>query len=166
MDTESVLDPPSSQMLPTPPTLTLRYISLPTPLPGPDPSTVHRVVSEGMTAPCRRCLHDARPGEEVDLIAYDPFPANSVTPYRGIGPIFVHTHECPLFEGDSIPETQLKRLMSLRGYDDKHMMVAADVTEGYQLEDVSKAMLADEEVRYIMVHNAKHGCFAFKIERA
>lgn len=162
----SELTIPSSQPQPTLPTISLRYISLPSPLPGHDPNTVRLAVSEGMGAPCRRCLHDASPGEVVDLIAYDPFPSSSVTPYRGNGPIFVHAHECPIFTGDTIPDTQLRRLLSLRAYDEKHMMVASDVIEGNQLEDAGKAMLADEQVMYINVHNAKPGCFAFKIERA
>ena len=100
------------------------------------------------------------------MIGYDPFPSDSVTPYRGEGPIFVHTHDCKDFEDGVIPKRQLQRLLSLRVYDEKHMMVAADVVEGRQLEEVGGAMLADEKAKYIHVHNAKPGCFAFKVERA
>lgn len=148
------------------PPIQLRYVPLPAPIPISDPNAVRLVVSEGMGAPCRRCLLDASPGEEVNLIAYDPFPSNSVTPYRGNGPIFVHTHDCPVFKGTIIPEMQLRRLLSLRAYNEKHMMISAEVIEGSQLQTISSAILADESASYINVHNAKPGCFAFRIERA
>ncbi len=124
------------------------------------------VASEDSRAPCRRCLLDASPGEELILLAYDPFPANSLTPYRGEGPIFVHAQECNFFKNNVIPERQLRRLLSLRAYDENHMMVAAEVVPGSELESVGGAMLADEKASYVHVHNAKPGCFAFKVERA
>jgi hypothetical protein len=155
-----------TQIQASPPSIQLRYVPLPAPLPISDSNAVCFVVSEGMGAPCRRCLHDARPGEEVNLIAYDPFPSDSITPYRGNGPIFVHTHDCTIFKGSTIPERQLQRLLSLRAYNEKHNMVSAEVIEGGQLKTIGSAMLADEGVSYIHVHNAKPGCFAFKIERA
>ncbi len=127
---------------------------------------IRRVASAEMRPPCRRCLEDANPGDKVDLIAYDPFPADAVTPYRGLGPIFVHTDDCDLFTGDTVPARQLARMLSVRAFDADHMMVAAEVIEGSKLEEVSGGMLADEKARYVNVYNAKPGCFAFKIERA
>lgn len=56
--------------------------------------------------------------------------------------------------------------MSVRAFDDKHMMVAAEVVEGSELEQVAGGMLADEKAKYINVHNAKPGCFAVRVERA
>lgn len=157
---------PRSQLRPDLPPVPLRYVPLPAPLPSHQPDAVHMVAAEDLRAPCRRCLHDAEPGEEVVLLGYDPFPPNSVTPYRGEGSIFVHAHDCNVLNNDIIPERQLARLLSLRAYDEKHMMVAADVIPGSQLEIVGGAMLADEKAKYIHVHNAKPGCFAFKVERA
>ena len=60
----------------------------------------------------------------------------------------------------------MRRLMSVRAYDEKDMMVAAEVVEGSELETVAGGMLADESARYINVHNAKPGCFAVRVERA
>ena len=162
----SVSTEPPSQLRPDLPPIPLRYVPLPAPLPSPAAGAVHVVASEDLRAPCRRCLHDAEPGEEVVLLGYDPFPSDSVTPYRGEGPIFVHAHACKVLNNDIIPERQLARLLSLRAYDEKHMMVAAEVIPGSQLETVGGAMLADEKAKYIHVHNAKPGCFAFKAERA
>jgi hypothetical protein len=119
-----------------------------------------------MRPPCRRCLLDAQPGEDLHLIQYDHFPADSVSPYRGTMAIFVHAHDCGVFEGSTLPERQLGRLMSLRAFDEKHMMVAAEVVAGPELEQVAGGMLADEKAAYINVHNAKPGCFAVRVERA
>ncbi|KAJ7029531.1 hypothetical protein C8F04DRAFT_1116153 [Mycena alexandri] len=148
-------------LLPVP----LKYIPLPAPLPSLDtPITI--VASDGMRPPCRRCLLDASPGEELHLIAYDPFPVDSVTPYRGTGPIFIHAYDCGLFDGDVLPERQLRRQMSIRAYDQSHMLMAAETVDGTELEKVAGGMLADEKARYVNVHNAKPGCFAVRIERA
>jgi Protein of unknown function (DUF1203) len=143
----------------------LKYVPLPFPLPI-DANAIPLTASEGMRLPCRRCLLDAQPGEVVNLIAYDPFPEESVTPYRGNGPIFVHAHDCGLFRGDTLPESQLQRMLSVRAYDENHMMCGAEVVEGSELERVAGEMLADEKARYINVHNAKPGCFAVRVERA
>lgn len=51
---------------------------------------VRQVVTEPHRAPCRRCLTDAEPGEEVRLVSYDPFVLDS--PYRSPSPVFVHVH--------------------------------------------------------------------------
>ena len=80
--------------------------------------------------------------------------------------IFVHAHDCEVFRGDTLPERQLRRLMSVRAYDEKHMMVAAETVEGSELEEVAGGMLADEHAKSLNVHNAKPGCFAVRIERA
>jgi hypothetical protein len=50
--------------------------------------------SDGMRAPCRRCLLDASPRDTLYLIGYDHFLVDSVTPYRGTYAIFVHAYNC------------------------------------------------------------------------
>jgi hypothetical protein len=144
----------------------LKYIPLPEPIQSYSDNPITIIASEGMRAPCRRCLLDAQPGEALHLISYDPFPSDSVTPYRGTMAIFVHANDCKIFTGNALPERQLKRLMSVRAFDEKHMMVAAEVVEGSELEKVAGGMLADEKAKYINVHNAKPGCFAVRVERA
>jgi hypothetical protein len=148
------------------PPVPLKYIPLPEPVLTLGDDVITITASEGMRAPCRRCLLDAQPGEILHLIPYDPFPPESVTPYRGTMAIFIHAHDCELFSGDKLPGRQLRRLMSVRAYDEKHMMVAAETVEGSELEKVAGGMLADEHAKYINVHNAKPGCFAVRVERA
>ena len=144
----------------------LRYTPIPAPLPPLGDSPISLVASSDTGAPCRRCLQDAQPGEVVNLISYDPFQAGSTSPYRGTMAIFVHEHDCELFDGDTLPEKQLQRLLSLRAFDERDMMVAAEVIKGREMEKVARGMLADEKARYLHVHNAKPGCFAVRVDRA
>ena len=112
--------------------------------------------------PCRRCLRDAEPGEALYLVGYDPFTGAS--PYSGSGPIYVHAHACEPFAGDGIPDQLTRRLLSVRAYDERHMLVGADVTEGSELEDVASRLLDAEEAAYLHVHTARPGCFAARID--
>lgn len=143
----------------------IKYIALPFPLKVQETEAVLMTL-EDTGAPCRRCLLDAKAGESVNLVSYDPFPSDTKSPYRGSSPIFVHTPACEPFSGNSIPARQLKRLMSLRAYDQHHMMVAAETVEGHELETMAGTMLSDPKASYVNVHNAKPGCFAFRVERA
>lgn len=100
------------------------------------------------------------------LVSYNPFdPAAKSSPYQGAGPIFVHTTECEPYSDSEIPDQQKRRLLSVRAYDKKHMMIDADVLQGVGLDKKAKELLTDKNVEYIHVHNAKRGCFAVQIER-
>jgi hypothetical protein len=100
------------------------------------------------------------------LISYNPFePDAKSSPYQGSGPIFVHSNECDPYSGSEIPDQQLGRLLSVRAYDNEHLMVDADVLQGDGLDEKAKEMLADGKVKYLHVHNAKRGCFAVQIVR-
>lgn len=56
--------------------------------------------------------------------------------------------------------------MSIRVYDDKDMLVAAELAKGEKVAQLAGEMLADERAKFINVHNAVPGCFAFRVERA
>lgn len=163
--TEAESTEPPSQLRAGLQAVKLKYVPLPAPLSNNDGNEITVTAVGDMRPPCRRCLVDASPGEEVKLIAYDPFPVDSITPYRGTGPIFVHAYDCAPFRGDVLPERQLKRLLSVRAYNVDHMLMASEVAEGSEFEEVAGRMLADEKASYIHVHNAKPGCFAVRVER-
>jgi hypothetical protein len=134
-----------------------------TPLPAPlhdDPSAVRVIADEPNSFPCRRCLRDAEAGEPMILLGYDPFLGAS--PYAGRGPIYVHERDCAPFDGDGIPSQLTRRLLSVRAYDDRHMLVDADVTDGSQLPAVADRLL--DGAAYLHVHNARPGCFAARID--
>ncbi|KIL85890.1 hypothetical protein FAVG1_10859 [Fusarium avenaceum] len=143
----------------------LKYVPLPAPLPPLGDHPVTMTAYDGLGAPCRRCLLDASPGEIVHLIGYDPFPVDSVTPYRGTYAIFVHAHDCTPFSGTTLPDSQLNRLQVARAFDENHMLVASEIVNRSEFEKVIGEMLADRKASYVNVYNAKPGCFAVRVER-
>lgn len=119
----------------------------------------------GAGAPCRVSLDDARPGETVLLLNHEHQPA--ATPYRASHAIFVRegatqAHPAP----GEVPEAIRRRLLSVRAFDAAGMMVNADVTEGRDASAVIDAMLADPDVAYLHLHNARQGCYAARVDRA
>ncbi len=115
--------------------------------------------------PCRVSLADAEVGEEVVLL---PFAHHEVgSPYRASGPIFVRKQAkmaAPVV--NEVPQKLLTRLLSLRGYDRRAMMVGATVVEGAGVATALRQLFADEVVEYVHIHNAKPGCFACRADRA
>ncbi|SPJ91040.1 uncharacterized protein FTOL_13442 [Fusarium torulosum] len=143
----------------------LKYVPLPAPLPPLGDHPITMTASNGLRAPCRRCLLDASPGDKVHLIGYDPFPLDSVTPYRGTYAIFVHAHNCTPFSGAALPDSQLERLQAARAFDENHMLMASEIVNASEFEKVVGEMLADRKASYVNVYNAKAGCFAVRVER-
>jgi hypothetical protein len=135
------------------------------PLPRPvDTSAGVLVVADAPHSfPCRRCLRDAEPGEEMLLVGYDPFEVSS--PYTGLGPIYVHGPECAAHVGDEVPEQQRRRLLSVRGYDAGSLMTGAVVVPGTELDDAAAELFADDRTAFVHVHNAGPGCFAVRLDR-
>jgi hypothetical protein len=114
--------------------------------------------------PCRVSLEDAEPGERVLLL---PFTQHDVdSPYRGSGPIYVREAAVTAAPGvNEVPAMLLTRLLSVRAYDPRAMMVEADVVEGRSLAARIARMFANPEIAYLHVHNARPGCFNCRIDR-
>jgi hypothetical protein len=123
------------------------------------------VVDEAHAYPCRRCLRDAEPGERVVLLSYDPFVADSATPYRQPGPIYVHEHPCAYEASDRTPEQLARRVLSVRSFGSDDFMLGGAVIQGSELQETAGRLLADDAVAYLHVHNAGPGCFAVRIDR-
>jgi hypothetical protein len=122
-------------------------------------------VDENPGFPDRVEMRDAAPGESVLLLNHVCQPAE--TPYRATHAIFVREGATRAYdEVDVVPEVLRRRLLSLRAYDAKGMMVDADVVDGAEVDDLIKRLLDNAEVSYIHAHNAKRGCYAGRIERA
>lgn len=126
---------------------------------------VERVrVDEKPGAPCRISLDDAEVGEAVLLLNFDHQPAD--TPYRQQGPIFVRETRTRFDGVDVIPPAMARRTLSVRGFDAKHAMVAADLVEGADAAALIQRFFADPTVAYIHAHYARRGCFAARVDRA
>jgi hypothetical protein len=131
----------------------------------PCASAGRAVVAEGRE-PCRRCLRNARPGEHLLLLPYDPFLVRS--PYTGEGPVYVHADGCAAHaaKADVLPEqVDARRQFSLRAYDDEAMLLDAEVVPGPELADRAHALLGNGAA-FLHAHFAGPGCFAFRIDRA
>lgn len=126
---------------------------------------LRRVCDEKPGFPCRVSLADAEPGETVLLLNYEHLPVDS--PYRSSHAIYVRERELPSFdEVNTIPPALRTRLLALRGFDAKGLMLAADVVEGRVAAPVIERFLANPEVEYLHAHFARAGCFAARVERA
>jgi hypothetical protein len=115
--------------------------------------------------PDRVELRDVEPGESVLLVNYEHQPADS--PYRSSHAIFVREGARDSYDRvGEIPESMRTRLLSLRAFDDKGMMIDADLVEGDGVEAMINRMFEDPNVAYIHAHNARRGCYAARIDRA
>jgi hypothetical protein len=115
--------------------------------------------------PCRVSLSDVNIGETVLLLNYEHFSAQS--PYRSSHAIFVKEGASRASTGrNEIPETLRIRLLSVRAFDARDMMVDADVVGGQDLAPIIETMLSIESVAFLHIHNAKRGCFMARVDRA
>ena len=110
-------------------------------------------------------LRDVEPGESVLLVNFEHQPVDS--PYRSSHAIYVREGANEPFDKvDHVPESMRTRLLSLRAFDARGMMLDADVVEGREIEAVIARLFADPCVDYIHAHNARRGCYAARIDRA
>ncbi len=115
--------------------------------------------------PDRIEMRDAEPGETALLMNHICQPAD--TPYRAAHAIFVREGATTTYnEVGVVPDVLRRRLLSLRAFDERGMMIDADVADGMQAEALIHRLLDNRAVSYIHAHNAKRGCYAGRIERA
>ena len=127
---------------------------------------IRRLVADDRPAyPCRVSLQDAREGDRLLLMPYLHHDVD--TPYRASGPIYVREGALrALPDIGDVPTLLRARLLSLRAYDARGMMLSADVLPGSKLESGIAQFFALEQCAYLHVHYAKPGCYACRIERA
>ncbi len=115
--------------------------------------------------PCRVTLADADVGETVLLVSFTHHDVSS--PYRASGPIFVRRSAATAKPAvDEIPDMFRHRLLSVRGYDEAAMMIAAEVVDGSELRDTIRRFFASAGVSYLHIHNARPGCYNCRVVRA
>ncbi len=115
--------------------------------------------------PCRVSLADAEIGEETLLIHYEHQSAD--TPFKSSHAIYVrpNARQANLSHGE-VPLILRSRILSLRGFDQSGMLIAAELTPGEHLESTIQAMFGGPLVAYIHIHFAKPGCYAARVDRA
>lgn len=128
----------------------------------------HGVVRKTVTAkpgfPCRITLEDAEPGETVLLLNHESHSAD--TPYRSRYAIYVResADDAAIFV-DDIPPVLRGRPLALRLFDGDGMLVGAELSLTGDPRQALEDALGREDVAYIDVHNAAHGCFAARVTR-
>jgi hypothetical protein len=123
-----------------------------------------RIIADNARMPCRVSMEHAAPGEELLLLSYEHQPAN--TTYRATHAIYVRRVATKAFDGlDIVPEVLGSRLLAVRAFDARHMMIDAEVCAGEKAASVFGCLLDDPETSYLHVHNAARGCFAARVER-
>ncbi len=114
--------------------------------------------------PCRVSLLDAKKGETLILVHHEHHAVDS--PYRASGPIFVRESATESFSAvNEIPEQLFSRMLSVRGYDAKGFMRAADVVDGRDCKSFLLQFLENRDIEYVHVHNARQGCFMCHVSR-
>lgn len=125
-----------------------------------------RMTANGQpTFPCRVQLDDAQAGEPLILLNHVSHDGNN--PYRASHAIFVSeaAADAASFE-DQIPPALNRRILSLRAFDGKGMMVEADLVQPGEADPVVRRMLANQAVDHVDAHTAIRGCFMARAERA
>jgi len=114
--------------------------------------------------PCRVSLAEAEIGETVLLVNHQHQPHAS--PYQASHAIFVRKNvrqAKPLPE--ELPEVLTARLLSVRAFSNKHVMIDADVAQGVEVANTIRRMFENPVIDYLHLHNAKQGCFAARVSR-
>jgi hypothetical protein len=93
-------------------------------------------------------------------------PFDGVAPIPQPGPVFVHEESCERYaEEAGYPSELLRFGVVLDGYDAEQMVRRRELaTDGSQAA-VIEEMMCDPLVRYVMVRDAKAGCFDLLVER-
>lgn len=115
--------------------------------------------------PCRITLQDAQPGESVLLLNHESHSAP--TPYRSAYAIFVReAADATLQIQDALPPVLKGRPIALRIFNDQGMLIGADLSRDEPLDAAIRNAFESPATAYIHAHNAAHGCFVARIDRA
>jgi hypothetical protein len=117
--------------------------------------------------PLRCCLQRADLGEDIALISYAPLLQAS--PWREVGPVFVHSTQCDGYQNSAeLPEQLRTGPRVLRSYradgslDYDHITVVPD---GEDIEPSLDALLAAAEVAEVHVRAYGAQCFTYAVTR-
>jgi Protein of unknown function (DUF1203) len=113
--------------------------------------------------PCRVSLTDSQPGDELLLVNYEHHAVGS--PYRMRFAIFVRKGDETYDRINEVPEQLRKRLLAVRSFNSKGMMVAHELVQGQVVEPVIEKLLGREDAAYLHIHFASPGCYVAKVMR-
>lgn len=115
--------------------------------------------------PCRITLEDAEPGETLLLLNHEDHAV--ATPYRNAYAIYIREGAGDAAEyADALPPVLANRPIALPGYDAGGMLRGALLRLPGEAESGIRQLFERPEIAYIHAHNAAHGCFAARVDRA
>jgi hypothetical protein len=124
------------------------------------------VVDKSPGYPDRVEMRDLDVGESALLVNFTHLD-DAGSPYRSSHAVFVREGATVAYDATGeIPDVLRRRLLSVRAFDKKAMMVAADVIGGNAVRDWIASTFDNGAVDFIDLHNAKPGCFAARVRRA
>lgn len=127
---------------------------------------VVRVVADTKPGyPCRVTLEDAEPGESLLLLNFTDHDV--ATPYRNSYAIYVReaARQARVVE-DAPPPVFDGRPIALRAFDARGMLRGAALALQGDVDAQIRTLFARPEIAYLHAHNAAHGCFAARVDRA
>lgn len=114
--------------------------------------------------PDRITLRDIPAGETGILLNHTYLDTDS--PYRGSHAIFIWEGQSEEgFFRDTIPEVMQKRMISLRGFDHRDMLIEAAIAQPGEAEEQILSLFKNDKIDFILAHNARQGCFSCRVER-
>ena len=128
-----------------------------------NPVTAYAATGSG--EPLRCCLRLARADEAIALISYAPF--ETVSPWREVGPVYVHADRCGGYAEQWLPEELRRGPRVLRTYrDDGTMNYEHNTLVGEEdLEPVLDRLLAEPDVATVHVRTVLPQCFLYAVTR-
>ncbi len=115
--------------------------------------------------PCRVSLEDAEIGETVYLLNYTHHDTD--TPYRSDYAIYVRDKAVQAeLEPGEVPQVMHGRPLAFRGFSPEGHLLTAALNIDAKAEDIIAQQLSDPAVGYVHIHNAMHGCFVARADRA
>lgn len=130
-----------------------------------DAGAVRVIAGSDKGWPCRISLEDAKAGEQLILLNH--VSHDVATPFRSAYAIYVRVDANQKAEYvDETPPVFEGRAIALRAFDGDGMLRNAALALPGQADSKIRELFASDEISYIHAHNAAHGCFSAKVERA
>jgi len=125
-----------------------------------------RVTAEDGRYPCRVMLEDAPVGQSLLLVNYQH--QDAATPYRSNYAIYVSeaARETRRLRAGELPPVLRGRPIAVRAFDGAGMLIGAELALSDDVDAAIGRRFADPDAAYLHAHNAAHGCFAARIDRA
>ncbi|MCA1748616.1 MAG: DUF1203 domain-containing protein [Parasphingopyxis sp.] len=125
-----------------------------------------RVIAQSKPGyPCRISLEDAEVGERLILLHHVSHDVD--TPYRSAYAIYLRENAgaAAVYE-DALPPVMEGRPIAMRGFDEAGMLLDAALALPGEADAAIRRLFYNRDIAYIDAHNAAHGCFAARVERA